>query len=93
MDFPEDETDKFYIGSEDYSIYQCNLHSESQSHMGVKYESHRAPITKIHSHPGVSQSEHNGDAADFMLSASMDWTVKLWYPKIRMDPLLTFECA
>ena len=30
MDFPEDETDKFYIGSEDYSIYQGNLHSQNQ---------------------------------------------------------------
>lgn len=23
----------------------------------------------------------------------MDWTVKLWYPKIRNDPLLTFESS
>jgi hypothetical protein len=29
MDFPEDETDKFYVGSEDYSIYQGNLHSQN----------------------------------------------------------------
>ena len=28
-----------------------------------------------------------------MLSASMDWTVKLWYPKIRNDSLLTFESS
>lgn len=30
MDFPEDETDKFYIGSEDFNIYGCNLHSNNQ---------------------------------------------------------------
>jgi hypothetical protein len=33
MDFPEDETDKFYVGSEDYNIYECNLHSQAQSHI------------------------------------------------------------
>lgn len=27
MDFPEDETDKFYIGAEDYNIYQGNIHT------------------------------------------------------------------
>ena len=28
-----------------------------------------------------------------MLSASFDWAIKLWYPKIRTDPLLTLESA
>jgi hypothetical protein len=30
MDFPEDETDKFFIGSEDFNIYGCSLHSNNQ---------------------------------------------------------------
>jgi hypothetical protein len=30
MDFPEDETDKFYVGTEDYNVYECNLHSANQ---------------------------------------------------------------
>jgi hypothetical protein len=29
MEFPEDETDKFYVGAEDYNIYQANLHSSN----------------------------------------------------------------
>ncbi len=29
MDFPEDETDKFYVGSEDFNTYECNLHSQA----------------------------------------------------------------
>ncbi len=29
MEFPEEETDKFYVGSEDYNIYQGNLHSSN----------------------------------------------------------------
>jgi len=26
MEFPEEETDKFFVGSEDYNIYQANAH-------------------------------------------------------------------
>jgi hypothetical protein len=26
MDFPEGEVDKFYVGSEDYNIYEGTLH-------------------------------------------------------------------
>ena len=33
LDFPEGETDKFFIGAEDFNIYQCNLHSESKNHV------------------------------------------------------------
>ena len=31
MEFPEEETDKFYFGSEDYHIYQSNLHKSNNS--------------------------------------------------------------
>jgi hypothetical protein len=26
MDFPEGESDKFFVGSDDFGIYQCNFH-------------------------------------------------------------------
>lgn len=29
MEFPEEESDKFYVGAEDYNIYQANLHMSS----------------------------------------------------------------
>ena len=94
MDFPEDETDKFYIGAEDYNMYQGNLHTTSQQqNISQVYSGHYAPITKVHMHPGASQSDKNSDISDLMLSASMDWTIKLWYPKIRNDPLMTFESS
>jgi dynein intermediate chain, cytosolic len=32
MEFPEEETDKFFVGSEDYNIYQANAH---QSQHGI----------------------------------------------------------
>lgn len=35
------------------------------------------------------------DMSELMLSASMDWTVKLWYPKseVKYDPIFTFESS
>jgi len=27
LEFPEEETDKFYVGAEDNNLYQVNLHS------------------------------------------------------------------
>mmetsp|Transcript_27434 Transcript_27434/g.20585 ORF Transcript_27434/g.20585 Transcript_27434/m.20585 type:complete len:139 (-) Transcript_27434:220-636(-) len=93
MDFPEEETDKFYVGSEDFSVYQCNLHSQNQNHIDLSMSGHQAPISKVHMHPGISQSEKIGDLSDLLLSASLDWTIKLWYPKVRAEPLLTLEAS
>ena len=35
------------------------------------------------------------DMSELMLSASMDWTVKLWYPRneSKDDPIATFESS
>jgi|JI9StandDraft_2_1071091.scaffolds.fasta_scaffold47547_2 dynein intermediate chain len=33
------------------------------------------------------------ELSDLMLSASFDWSIKLWYPKVRNDPILTLESA
>ena len=35
------------------------------------------------------------DMSELMLSASMDWTVKLWYPKNEQSnvPIFTFESS
>ena len=93
MDFPEGETAKFYVGCEDYSIYECNLHSNSQNHIEQQFHAHSAPVTKVHMHPGKSQSSKVGEIADLMLSSSLDWTIKLWYPKVKSDPILTFESS
>ncbi len=35
----------------------------------------------------------NSDVSDLLISASLDWTIKLWYPKQRNEALLTFESA
>lgn len=103
MEFHEEETDKFYVGSEDYNIYQGNLHSSNSrdQQQWRTFSHHQAPVTKISMHPGKSMSDSKGnigvlaDMSELMLSASMDWTVKLWYPKNeqRNTPIYTFESS
>ena len=93
MEFAEGETDKFVVGAEDFNIYQCNLHSESKVHVEKALQGHNAPVTALSVHPGTSQNEKYPEMTDLLLSASMDWTVKLWSPKERTTPLLTFEAS
>ena len=55
MDFAEGETDKFYVGSEDFDIYQINLHPENnQPPIERQMKGHNAPVTGVHVHPGLS---------------------------------------
>ena len=91
LDFAEGEQETFYIGSEDFSIYQCNLRSEN--FVQSKLDGHDAPVTGVDVHPGISQSEKHSEMSDMLLSSSMDWTVKLWMPKSRTSPVMTFESA
>ena len=103
MEFPEEESDKFYVGAEDYKIYQANLHKSNakEQQNWPEFVGHDAPVTKISLHPGKSMTETQGtsnmltDMSELMLSASMDWTVKLWYPKNeeKRVPIYTFESS
>ena len=56
-------------------------------------QGHNAPITSVHVHPGMSQSEKHGEMNELLLSSSMDWTVKLWSPNTKFEPLYTFESS
>ena len=91
MDFTDGEQETFYVGSEDFNIYQCNIKSETLVQRALK--SHNAPITSVHVHPGSSQSERHGDMSELLLSSSMDWTVKIWSPNTRLQPLFSFESS
>lgn len=79
------------MGSEDFNIYQCNHRQEGNVSKILK--DHDAPVTSVHVHPGVGQSEKHGEMSELLLSASMDWTVKLWCPNTKLDPVVTFESA
>jgi dynein intermediate chain, cytosolic len=100
LDFPEGETDKFYVGCDDYCAYQCSFHQLGDGqHLSRQFYNHSAPVTRINLHPRASQSEYAGRSdlyQDLLLTSSIDWTVKLWSPKIRHAqplPLFTFENA
>lgn len=103
LQFPEDETDRFYVGCEDFNIYRGNLHSANQRELPVwrKFTGHDAPITSIALHPGKSMTESKANMGQFadmrelMLSASLDWTIKLWNPKdeYKDTPIMTFESS
>jgi dynein intermediate chain len=107
IDFPEEETDKFFIGSADCKVYQAHLHQSNNSrqdgvtHNWRTFTGHQAPVTKLALHPGKSQYDSNrmpaglSDMSELMLTASMDWTIKLWYPKNEASnqPIFTFESS
>ena len=52
LDFTEGEQEYFYVGAEDYNIYQCNHRQEGE--VTNTYKDHDAPVTAVHVHPGVS---------------------------------------
>jgi len=33
MEFPEGDSDKFFVGAEDFMLYQCNMHHESKKYV------------------------------------------------------------
>ena len=44
---------------------------------------------------GQGSLNSKNEMSELMLSASMDWTVKLWYPKNedKNEPIFTFESS
>jgi len=45
-------------------------------------------------HPSQpSSGTQLNELSDLMLTSSFDWAVKLWYPKVKSEPLLTMEAA
>lgn len=75
------DSSRFVVGTEEGVIYQCSRFGQAGSKAGVdprgSYRGHAAPITSLdfHSSKGVI------DFSDLLLSASLDWSIKLW--KIR----------
>ena len=95
--FAGGETNNFFVGAEDSKIYQGQIHSKyiiiylpillqfsveegADKHIFETYEGHFAPITSLAFHP--SHQSKTNDFSDLMLSSSIDWTVKLWCPKV-----------
>ena len=83
LDFPDNETSTFWIGTEEGSIYQANRYDRASAKAGLAsgaddvYRGHAGPVTGLHFHPGTGSI----DFSDLFLTSSVDWTVKLWRGK------------
>ncbi|KAI5828584.1 WD40-repeat-containing domain protein [Schizophyllum commune] len=89
LDFPDNETTTFWVGTEEGNIYQANRYDRAGAKAGLNqydvYKGHAAPIMGLHFHPLSGPV----DFSDLFLSCSMDWTVKLWRAKSLAKPSTT----
>lgn len=81
MDFPDNETGTFFVGTEEGAVYQANRYDRAGAKSGLvhrdTYRGHTGPVTAIDFHP-----LHGAvDFSDLFLTTSIDWTVKLWRTK------------
>ncbi|XP_029478854.1 dynein, cytoplasmic 1, intermediate chain 2a-like isoform X1 [Oncorhynchus nerka] len=85
MAFPLGDVNNFVVGSEDGSVYTACRHG-SKAGISDVFEGHHGPVTGLSCHSA-------GGPVDFshlFISASFDWTVKLWTTK-STHPLYLFE--
>ncbi|GBG24376.1 Cytoplasmic dynein 1 intermediate chain 2 [Hondaea fermentalgiana] len=82
--FADGETNELFVGAEDGRLFRAQVHG-TKAGVQSQTEAHFGPVTKMHFHKGTSAT------ADLMLSASMDWTVKLWSHRSGDKPLACFE--
>lgn len=85
LSFPYGDFNNFVVGSEEGTIYTACRHG-SKAGIHELYEGHQGPVTGISSHC----AQGHIDFSHLFLSASMDWTVKLWSLK-DSKPLYSFE--
>ena len=76
MDFPTGDVNNFIVGSEEGSIYTASRHGSKAGINGV-FDGHQGPVTGIDCHHVQGQI----DFSHLFLTASCDWTIKLWSSK------------
>lgn len=84
--FPKSSQNSLIMGSDEGWLYKGHVYDNEGIYDA--FQAHKAPITSVQYHP----SQKNNNLAEYFLTASFDWTVKLWSNKINR-PLLTFESA
>jgi dynein intermediate chain len=93
LDFPDNETSTFWIGTEEGSVFQAQRYDRAGAKAGLNqdevYKGHAGPVTGLHFHPLVGPV----DFSDLFLTSSVDWTVKLWRAKAKGAPVHSFEEA
>ncbi|XP_070304878.1 dynein, cytoplasmic 1, intermediate chain 2a isoform X4 [Salvelinus sp. IW2-2015] len=85
MAFPLGDVNNFVVGSEDGSVYTACRHG-SKAGISDVFEGHHGPVTGLSCHSAVGPV----DFSHLFISASFDWTVKLWTTK-STRPLYLFE--
>ncbi|KAF9477779.1 cytoplasmic dynein intermediate chain [Pholiota conissans] len=89
LDFPDNETTTFWVGTEEGNVYQANRYDRAGAKAGLNqydvYKGHAGPVMGLHFHPLVGPV----DFSDLFLTSSVDWTVKLWRAKSLSKPSTT----
>ncbi|ESK97735.1 dynein intermediate chain [Moniliophthora roreri MCA 2997] len=89
MDFPDNETTTFWVGTEEGNVYQANRYDRAGAKAGLNqydvYKGHAGPVMGLHFHP----TSGSVDFSDLFLTSSVDWTVKLWRAKSLAKPSTT----
>lgn len=91
LDFPDNETTTFWVGTEEGNVYQANRYDRAGAKAGLNqydvYKGHSGPVMGLHFHPLVGPV----DFSDLFLTSSVDWTVKLWRAKSLAKPSTTLH--
>ncbi|KII85823.1 hypothetical protein PLICRDRAFT_115348 [Plicaturopsis crispa FD-325 SS-3] len=86
LDFPDNETTTFWVGTEEGNVYQANRYDRAGAKAGLNqydiYKAHSGPVMGLHFHPLVGPV----DFSDLFLTSSVDWTVKLWRSRSLAKP-------
>ncbi|KAF8661304.1 hypothetical protein AX16_001402 [Volvariella volvacea WC 439] len=86
LDFPDNETTTFWVGTEEGNVYQANRYDRAGAKAGLNqydiYKGHSGPVMGINFHPQLGPV----DFSDLFLTCSVDWTVKLWRAKSLTKP-------
>ncbi|GBE86492.1 Dynein intermediate chain 1 [Sparassis crispa] len=89
LDFPDNETTTFWVGTEEGNVYQANRYDRAGAKAGLHqydvYKGHSGPVMGLHFHPLLGPV----DFSDLFLTCSVDWTVKLWRAKSLAKPSTT----
>ncbi|KZT09925.1 WD40 repeat-like protein [Laetiporus sulphureus 93-53] len=93
LDFPDNETTTFWVGTEEGNVYQANRYDRAGAKAGLNpydiYRGHAGPVMGLHFHP-----QHGPvDFSDLFLTCSVDWTVKLWRAKSLAKPSSTVSAV
>lgn len=91
IDLPDNETNEFYIGSEDSNIYHAKIHTKSQNEQNLneQFIGHTGTVFSLNYHPLLTDKK--SEISHLMLSTGADWRLALWQPKAKKDPLFMYE--